>query len=244
MISMLTATAITATREELPTATAVAIIFMIVKIVDGHYYGGNGNLRGDHHNNNSQYLQQSHHQSLHTYPQHQLPSEHPEGEQLDTTWILAKISSTVSSSRSAGSCSGSGSQQTLEDKYLWPSWKRTMVTTKTFHRGRINLEGNIPIVENGSCHQNIIRIRRNRWGIRVRPLDIRRQNIVHQRQFLLLLAEPRGRKNPPFPPLKTICTNPLTKSTKINDEDNTEHNARGNATNKSSKLKMGEHHAE
>jgi len=34
----------------------------------------------------------------------------------------------------------------------------------------------------------------------------------------------------------------LTKSTKIDDKDDTEHDARGNATNKSSTLKMGEHH--
>ena len=169
MISMLTTTAITATREEVSTATAVAIIFVIVKIGDGHYYGGDSNLRGDHLNNNSQHSQQSHHQSLHTHPQHQLPSEHQEGEQLDTTGILAKISSAASSSRSAGLCSGSGSQRTLEGKYLWPIWKRTTATTKTFHRGRINLEGNIPIVKNGSCRQNIIRSRRSRWGIRVRP---------------------------------------------------------------------------
>ena len=34
----------------------------------------------------------------------------------------------------------------------------------------------------------------------------------------------------------------MTKSTKNDDEDETEHDARGNATNKSSTLKMGEHH--
>ena len=69
-------------------------------------------------NNNSQHSQQSQHQSLYTYPQHQLPSEHEEGDQLDTTGILPKILSAASSSRSAGSGSGSGSQQTLEDEYL------------------------------------------------------------------------------------------------------------------------------
>ena len=62
-----------------------------------------------------------------------------------------------------------GQRALLHNQIVAMEAAKTALENKTFHRERINLEGNIPIVKNGSHHQNIIRSRRSRWGIRVRP---------------------------------------------------------------------------